>query len=201
VPDGWSAGPASRAFGPLATGRSQTLTFDVTVPAGTAPGAYDVEATATSGSVVVRGSGSVHVLGDTIEFTPGTSAEEPWLSDSGGSQLDGTAYDGRARFADNERYFVYRFDLPDDVTGGTLSLDIGNQFLVQASTDGESWREVLRETREIRDVALNRAWRDLDLNELRGEGRTVYLRVADSFPADGWGGWLARTRLVLQRGG
>jgi hypothetical protein len=50
-------------------------------------------------------------------------------------------------------------------------------------------------------VALNRAWRDLDLNELRGEGRTVYLRVADSFPADGWGGWLARTRLVLQRGG
>jgi len=95
---------------------------------------------------------------------------------------------------------VYRFDLPADVTGGTLSLDIGNQFLVQASTDGQSWSTVLREDREIRDLS-NRAWRDLDLSALRGGGRTVYLRVADSFPADGWGAWLARTKLALSRSG
>jgi len=133
------------------------------------------------------------VLGDTIEFSPGTSAEEPWLADAGGSQLD-----GGGRYTDNERYFVYRFDLPEDVTGGTLSLDIGNQFLVQASTDGSAWTTVLREEREIRDRS-NQAWRSLDLNALRGSGRTVYLRVADSFPADGWGAWVGRTRLVLER--
>jgi predicted alpha-1,2-mannosidase len=200
VPDGWTASPASRAFGPVATGRSQTLTFDVTVPPGTAPNAYPVEATATSGSVVAKGSGALHVLGDTFEFTPGTSAEEPWLFDDGGSQLNGTVYDGRARFTDNERFFVYRFDLPADVTGGTLSLDIGNQFLVQASGDGQTWTTVLREEREIRDLS-NRAWRELDLNTLRGQSRTLYLRVADSQTADGWGAWLARTRLALQRGG
>jgi len=198
VPDGWTVSPAQRAFGPLGTSRSQALTFDVTVPAGVSPGDYDVTATATSGSIVARGDGSVQVLGDTIEFAPGGSAEEPWLSDAGGSQLDGTVPDGRARFTDNQRYFVYRFELPGDVTGGTLSLDIGNQFLVQASTDGSSWTTVLREDREIRDLS-NRAWRDLDLNALRGGGRTVYLRVADSFTADGWGAWVARTKLVLQR--
>ena len=198
VPDGWTVSPAKRSFGPLATGRSQTLTFDVTVPEGVSPGEYDVDATAASGSVLAHGTGSVQVLGDTIEFAPGSAAEEPWLSDAGGSQLDGTVPGGRARFTDNERYFVYRFELPEDVTGGTLSLEIGNQFLVQASTDGSSWQTVLREGREIRDLS-NRAWRELDLNALRGGGRTVYLRVADSFTADGWGAWVARTRLVLQR--
>jgi hypothetical protein len=193
VPDGWSATPSSRSFGPLATGRSQTVTFDVTVPAGAEPGSFDVEARATSGASVAEGTGTVHVLGDTIEFAPGTSAEEPWLVDSGGSQLD-----GGGRFADNERYFIYRFDLPDDVTGGTLSLHIGNQFLVQASTDGSSWTTVLREEREIRNRS-NLEWRTLDLNALRDGGRTVYVRVADSFPADGWGGWMDGARLVLQR--
>jgi hypothetical protein len=140
------------------------------------------------------------VLGNTIEFTPGTSAEEPWLSEDGGSQLNGTVYDGRARFTDNARYFVYRFDLPSDVTRGTLSLDIGNQFHVQASGDGQNWTTVLKEEREIRDVSLNRAWRPLDLNTLRGQSRTLYLRVADSHTADGWGAWLARTKLELTRG-
>jgi hypothetical protein len=27
----------------------------------------------------------------------------------------------------------------------------------------------------------------------------VYLRVSDSFPSDGWGAWLGRTKLVLER--
>jgi hypothetical protein len=57
---------------------------------------------------------------------------------------------------------------------------------------------VLHEDREIRDQS-NYEWRDLDLNDLRGGGRTVYLRFSDSFPSDGWGGWLGRTKLVLRR--
>ena len=122
VPGGWTVSPAKRSFGPLATGRSQTLTFDVTVPAGVSARHVrrrgDGDARVRS---VARRGGTVQVLGDTIEFSPGTSAEEPWLSEDGGSQLDGTAYDGRGRFTDNERFFVYRFELPADVTGGTLS--------------------------------------------------------------------------------
>jgi hypothetical protein len=52
----------------------------------------------------------------------------------------------------------------------------------------------------IGDVGLrNRAWRSLDLNELRGASRILYLRVADSHPPDGWGGWLARVRLQMER--
>ena len=56
---------------------------------------------------------------------------------------------------------------------------------------------MLHEDREIRDQS-NYGSRDLDLNGLRGNGRTVYLRFSDSFPSDGWGAWLGPTRLVLQ---
>ena len=195
APSGWTVTPASRAFGPVAPGRAQTVAFDVKVPAGTAPGEYRVESTATSGSETAKGSASVHVLGDTIEFAPNTSAEEPWMFEDGGSQ-----FDGRGRFTDNGRYFIYRFDLPSDVTGGKLSLDIGNQFLVKASGDGQNWTTVLEETREIRDLS-NRAWRELDLNTLRGQSRTLYLRVADSHP-DGRLGRLAGDDAVgAARGG
>jgi hypothetical protein len=58
---------------------------------------------------------------------------------------------------------------------------------------------VLREDREIHDQSNRLDWRDLDLNALRGSGRTVYLRFSDSFPSDGWGAWLGRTKLVLRR--
>jgi hypothetical protein len=39
----------------------------------------------------------------------------------------------------------------------------------------------------------------LDLNTVRGTSRTFYLRFEDSFPEDGWGAWLSRLRLDLQR--
>ena len=101
------AGRRRRAlFGPIEPGRSQTVTVDVAIPAGTAPNAYPVEAKVTSGSMTAGAAGTIHVVGDTIEFTPGTSAEEPWLFDPGSSQLDGDIHDGRGRFADNNGYFT-----------------------------------------------------------------------------------------------
>ena len=72
------------------------------------------------------------------------------------------------------------------MTGGTLTLDIGNQFLVEVSTDNQSWRTVLQEDAKERDLD-NRAERTLGLNELRGAARTLYVRIADSQPQDGWG--------------
>jgi hypothetical protein len=107
-------------------------------------------------------------------------------------------YDGRARFTDGTSHATYRFTLPAQVTGGSLTLDIGNQFLVQVSPDNQTWRTVLQESANVRDLS-NRAQRTLDLNELRGEARTFYLRIGDSQPPDGWGSWLARVRLDLRR--
>jgi predicted alpha-1,2-mannosidase len=199
-PAGWTVQPATTGFGPLAPGGSQTVTAQVTVPAGTAPGTYPIAVTVTSDQGSARATSLVTVIGDLIEFTPGTAAEQPWLFDADASQLDGDVYDGRARFTDGNSYATYRFQLPGDVTGGTLTLDIGNQFLVQTSTDNQNWRTILDETNPVRDLS-NRAERSFDLNSLRDDGQIVYLRIADSQPADGWGAWLARVRITLQRTG
>jgi predicted alpha-1,2-mannosidase len=196
-PDGWAVAPATAPFGPIGAGESQAVTFELAVPDGAAPGSYPVEAAVTSGESTVSHLGSVQVIGDTVEFSPGTAAEEPWLADAGGSQLNGAVFDGHARFADGQSHFTYQFELPSGIAGGALTLDIGNQFLVRVSPDGTTWRTVLEETQPVRDLS-NRTERPLDLNELRGEGRTLYVRIEDSQKQDGWGGWLARLRLAMQ---
>ena len=198
---GWTVDPASASFGPLANGESKTLEFNVSVPAGTAAGTYPVKVSVSSNLGSAKAAGSITVIGTHVEFTPGTDAELPWLFSSEGSQLDGAVFDGNARFTDGGTHATYRFQLPSDIQGGSLTLDIGNQFLVETSTDNQTWTTALREDAPVRDVALNRAERTLDLNALRNGGRTVYVRLGDSQPADGWGGWLARVKLDLQRGG
>ncbi len=199
APGGWTVAPASAPFGPLLAGASGSVSLDVTIPAGTAPGSYPIRVTARSDQGTARATTSIQVIGDTIEFTPGTDAEKPWLSDPDGSQLDGAIHNGHGRFADNGSHFTYRFDIPAAVTGGTLTLEIGNEFLVSVSPDDQSWRTVLEEPTQEHDLR-NLESRTLDLNELRGTSRTLYVRVGDSFPQDGWGGWLGHLTLELTRG-
>jgi hypothetical protein len=196
--DGWTVTPASVPFGPIDAGGSQTVTLNVQVPAGAALGGHTLRVVASTPVGVARVAASVQVIGSTIEFTPGTAAEDPWLVDPDGSQLDGAIHDGHGRFADNGSHFTYRFDLPADVTGGTLTLEIGNEYLVDVSTDGASWRTVLREDRQIHDLSnLGEPMQTLDLNDLRGTSRTLYLRIGDSKTDDGWGGWLGHLTLAL----
>jgi len=199
APQGWSVRPAEAAFGPVKPGDSAEVTFEVTVPADAAPGTHTIALTGTSDQGSVNGRALVAVIGDRIEFTPGTDAEAPWLIDAGASQLNGEVFDGRARFTDGNARAVYRFPIPEGVTGGSLAIDIAQQYLVDVSTDGQNWRTILSEPENVRDLS-NRSVHTFDLNELRGESRTLYVRIGDSRPQDGWGGWLARMTLTMTRG-
>jgi predicted alpha-1,2-mannosidase len=199
-PDGWSVTPASAPVGPIAAGGAQTVALDVAVPAGTAPGTHQLRITASTPRGTARVTATIEVIGSTIEFSPGTDAETPWLVDPDGSQLDGDTLDGQGhgRFADNGSHFTYRFALPSDVTGGTLTLMIGNEYLVDVSTDGTTWHTVAQESRQIHDLSnRNNPPLKFDLNALRGSARTLYVRIGDSKPDDGWGGWLDHLKLEL----
>jgi len=193
--------PASVRLTALAPGATTTVPVTVSAARGGATGTFPVQAFASvvggSGLPVV-GAGLARVFDKLITFIPNTSAERPWLFDAGDSQLNGKVGDGNARFTDGLAKATYRFDLPADVTAGAIKLDIGNQFLVETSTDNQSYTTQLRETREIRNLS-NRAVRTIDLNAARGGGRTVYVRIGDSFPTDGWGGWLARATVDIVR--
>jgi len=199
VPSGWTQ-PAPAAFGPVAPGESKTVDVGVSVPADTPTDSYTIRATARATQGTARATTTIQVIGDTIEFTPGTDAEKPWLVDPDGSQLDGAIHDGNGRFADIGSHFTYRFDIPAGVTGGKLTLEIGNEYLVSVSSDPQTYHEVLRESNQEHDLNNLDPPHELDLNTLLGGSRTLYLRIGDSFPQDGWGGWLGHLKLELTRG-
>jgi hypothetical protein len=199
APAGWTVDPATAAFGPIAAGQSQVVTVQVAVPATAAPGSYPIRAVVSSGQSTARAAGGIQVVGDVIEFSPGDAGEAPWLFEDNGSRL--TTFNGRSgRYADNAGWFTYRFDVTG-VTGGSVTLDIGNEFEVWASTDNASWTSVLREPTEEHNLT-NLQPRTLDLNTLRGgsSATKLYLRVGDSKTDDGWGGWLAHVRLETTGG-
>ena len=94
---------------------------------------------------------------------------------------------------------TYRFDIPAGVTGGKLTLEIGNEYVVSVSSDDQTYREVLREPNEEHDLNNLDPPHELDLNPLLAGSRTLYVRIGDSFPQDGWGGWLGHLTLELTR--
>lgn len=192
--------PSSASFS-LPPGASTTFPVTVSPPAGSAGGLSPVQAFARvdagAGADVV-GMGQVSVSANDIAFVPNTLGERPWLLPGGGSQLDGAVEDGNARFTDGTSTATYRFDLPADVSGGTITVDVLNEFLVSTSTDGNTFTERLREEREVKDGS-NRADRTIDLETARAGGTTVFMRIGDSFPGDGWGTWLGHVRISVER--
>ncbi|NUR87142.1 MAG: hypothetical protein HOY71_23925, partial [Nonomuraea sp.] len=189
VPQGWSAQPVQAT---VPAGGSATVEVKLQVPATAALGSYWIVYSAGE----ARYSGRVQIIGDTIEFTPGTAAEAPWLAEPDGSQLDGPIFDGHGRFADGTTYFTYRFDIPADVTGGSLTVHIGNEFVVRVSPDGQTWRTIATEEREIHNLS-NLADRTFDLADVRQSGKPLFVRVEDAKTDDGWGGWLGHLKLAM----
>ncbi|SPL88633.1 Alpha-1,2-mannosidase [[Actinomadura] parvosata subsp. kistnae] len=198
VPASWSARPGNTQVPGLAPGASATVTVEVTAAADAAPGAQPIRVTARWNGWAVAGEGTARVVGDVTEIEPGTASEEGVLVDDNGSQLTGDGAGGQARYADERRSFTYRLPVPAGATTGTVTLDLANQFLVEASADGRTWTTILREPNPV-IFQGNRDQRAFDLARLReqsgGDGSDLYLKISDSLPQDGWGGWLAGVRL------
>lgn len=187
APAGWTVTPSAGSITLRPGGSShpatRTLRLDVTVPAGAHDGHNRVTATVTAGPNLSFTAEADVLVAHAINFDTGTAAENPWLWDADGSQSNGV----QNRFADWDHYFVYRFPLPQDTTSAEVALTIDGEYLVQASPDGKNWTTVLKEDRRITDGS-NKTEKTLDLTPYLGTDKTVYLRVADSFPEDGWGG-------------
>jgi hypothetical protein len=58
---------------------------------------------------------------------------------------------------------------------------------------------VLEEARRVADGSDESTYR-LDVMKIADPAETLHVRIADSFPGAGWGGWLARLRLERQTG-
>ncbi|MEV5963455.1 glycoside hydrolase family 76 protein [Kribbella sp. NPDC051952] len=186
APAGWTVTP-SRATVKLsphgnAVPVQKTVDLDVTIPAGTADGHYSVTAAASGSQLSFTAQADI-LVAHNVDFDTGTAAENPWLWDADGSQSNGV----QNRFADGHSYFVYRFPFPSDTTTASATLTIDNEYVVQVSGDGQQWTTVATETQQIHD-GENKGDQTIDLTPYLGPDKAGYVRVADSFPDDGWGG-------------
>lgn len=190
VPAGWGATPRTSLL-PLqprgnANPVSKTLPLKVTVPATAADGHHMVTVNLTAAGLRFTTQADVLIAHD-INFDTGTVDENPWLFDPANSQSNGV----QNRFADGNAHFTYRFPFPADTKAATVTLTIDAEFLVQVSSDNQTWTTVLQETQPVTDGS-NKADRTVDLTPYLSAGsdgsKPVYLKVSDSFPNDGWGG-------------
>jgi predicted alpha-1,6-mannanase (GH76 family) len=187
APDGWSVSPTTGQITLRPKGSAQPVTgtfpVEVSVPANAADGHHDVTVTVSAEPGLSFTTRSDVLVAHEVDFDTGTADELPWLWDPDGSQSNGV----QNRFADGNRYFVYKFPFPADTTSAQVVLTIDNEYVVEVSPDAEQWTTVLREERRITDGS-NKADQVIDLTPYLGADKAAYVRVSDSFPDDGWGG-------------
>ncbi|HEY9293176.1 MAG TPA: glycoside hydrolase family 76 protein [Microlunatus sp.] len=187
APDGWTATPAERSVSLYphdnATPVQTTVPIEITVPDGIADGHYTVSAKVSAGPALGFTAETDVLIASKIDFDAGTADETPWLWDADGSQSNAAG----SRFADGNSHFSYRFPFPADTAAASATLDIDNEYVIQASSDGKTWTTLASEDQQIHD-GENRAKHTVDLTPYLGSNKAAYLRVGDSFPNDGWGG-------------
>jgi predicted alpha-1,6-mannanase (GH76 family) len=190
VPAGWSVSPRATVVRLQPHGNanpvSSTTPLTLTVPSAATDGHHMVTANLAAAGLRFATQADV-LIAHTIDFDTGTVDENPWLFDPDGSQSNGV----QNRFADGNAHFTYRFPFPADTTSAQVTLTIDNEFLVQVSTDNQTWTTVLQQAQPLTDGS-NKAARTVDLTPYLGAAsngaKPVYLKVSDSFPNDGWGG-------------
>lgn len=127
--------------------------------------------------------------GNTIaNFIPGTPEEEPFLYDRQSSQV--SAGNGGHRFADNSRYFVYKFTPPAGTKQLTASVDMWNQYKVSAGNAKPVSSEQKEPYGYLRDYAVaNKAmvfWLDSNVPEQRALFEKILSDVKPGTPYLGW---------------
>lgn len=121
-------------------------------------------------------------------FIPGTPEEEPFLYDRQDSQL--SAGSGGHRFADNNRYFIYKFTPPAGTKQLTASIEMWNQYKVSVSSAQPVSSEKKEPYGYLRDYAVaNKAmvfWLDSNVPEQKALFQKILSDVKPGTPYLGW---------------
>lgn len=135
--------------------------------------------------VVVRADGQV-----IADFVPGTDAEQPYLFDPQNSQM--SPGPPQHRFADNGRYFAYKFAPPAGTQQLTVSVTMWNEYTVSV-TNTEPERPYDETYAYLRDYAVaNQAmtfWLDPNIEAERALFEKI---MSDTAPPTPYLGWFAQ---------
>lgn len=115
-------------------------------------------------------------------FQPGTTAEQSYLFDAGGSQIT-----SGWRFADGSAYFMYRFAPPAGTKKLTLAVTVWNEFLVTATSTAPSVQQANPNFRDY--ILATRApvfWLDPEVPEETALFTQILARAKPDTPYLGW---------------
>jgi len=132
---------------------------------------------------------TVKADGQTVaSFVAGTPEEEPYLYDRQNSQV--SSGQGGHRFADNDRYFVYKFPVPAGTKQLTASVNMWNEYKVSAGKVQPPSSEQKEPYGFLRDYAVaNKAmvfWLDSNVPEQRALFEKILSDVKPGTPYLGW---------------
>ncbi|WP_372628961.1 GxGYxYP domain-containing protein [Cohnella sp.] len=122
------------------------------------------------------------------QFTAGTPDEEAYLHDRQNSQV--SEGQGGHRFADNGRYFVYKFAPPEGTARLTAEVDMWNQYKVSAGNVEPPSAERKEPYGYLRDYAVaNKAmvfWLESNVPEQKALFERILSDVEPGTPYLGW---------------
>lgn len=118
--------------------------------------------------------------------------ESMFLQNDNGSWI----CDNDSRVADGTQSFTYKFDLADNISTATVSLDIANNYLVEVSKDNNTWYKAAQAPEDCHDLS-NRNTINISMNYIlsNNSSKVFYLRLKDASNADGWGTRLYHLKL------
>ena len=122
-----------------------------------------------------------------------TDAETVYLYEDNSSAMD-----NGHRYADGNASWIYKFDLDNAVTKGTLTMDIGGNYVVDISRDGINWSNAA-----YANGNLNRR---TEISNISGwltnnSSKTIYVRFKDGSTQDGNGPSLFQLSISTESSG
>lgn len=130
-------------------------------------------------NMVPSGPQAAPTAKNAVQFAAdGGSAETEYMFEDGGSFVSKDH-----RFADRSAYWVYYFKYPGAVSSSAAVCDIGGQYQISGSTDGQHWTTLAKAS-----GTPGRNTVSVDLSALVGSrSEIVYLKFSDRDPSDGFG--------------
>lgn len=161
---------------------------------------YYWKVTAIQGDVVRPASGQgsfTTAVGDLREFDFAVNVNGPdtkYLISA-----EGTGSFDNARFADGKSALVYKFDLPDTTVRGKITVTVANEYVIWVSKNGANWTEKARYQKHEHNMAnLGPVSFDLSEELKDNPSKTIYLKLGDAFPNDGWGSYVQNVKVSME---
>ena len=157
---------------------------------------YSFEMTWVYGEGAVPSEPEQPVVLSNITFATATSDETTYLFDQNST---GTV-ENTKRWADNNAYFIYKFNIDESATKLILNLVIENEAKIEISFDGQEYVEIANSITENANGCGRYFGNITNSFESVIEGNTgeLYIRFSDAKPTDGFGCCLYSFNMVVE---